>query len=220
MKRLEIQTAVYAAVSILLFFGKDCNAFAGLKVHATPRLIQSFHSPAASYQQSTSTSLLMRNNGDEIEGTDRILACLPYLLPLMDGDRYGKLMFQLVPALGLADAVLLGPFKLVYTAIPFGQLVAFFGLSFLSRRTEIPRSVRFSIQQALILDILLIFPSLFGELNSIIPIPRVLADSGSNFIFYVLVASVGYSLFSNLTGKVPNQIPIVSQASDMQIGPY
>jgi len=183
-------------------------------------IIKTVASRYQSQQQSTSSTSLFMGNDDEIEGTDRILSCLPYLLPLMDGDRYGRLIFQVVPILGLVDSVILGPFKLLYTAIPFGQLIAFFGLSFLSRNTELPRSVRFNIQQALIIDILLIFPSLFGQLNNIVALPRVLLDSGTNFIFYILVASVGYSLFCNLTGKVPNQIPIVSEASDTTIGPY
>jgi len=79
------------------------------------------------------------------------------------------------------------------------------------------------MQQALLLDILLIFPSLLGRLAGIggsMMLPRILVESGSNFIFYVLVATVGYSLFSNLTGKIPNQIPIVSDATEAQIGPF
>ena len=168
----------------------------------------------------SSTSLSMAN---EVVGKDRILACLPYLLPLLEGDRYGRYIFRAFPPLGLADALVLGPFHLVYSAIPFSGLIFFFGLSILSRNTDIPRSVRFNMQQAVILDIGLIFPSLLGQLAGIGGgsfLPRVLVESGNNFIFYCLVASVGYALFSNATGKIPNGIPIVSDAAETQIGPF
>jgi len=49
---------------------------------------------------------------------------------------------------------------------------------------------------------------------------RILVESGNNFVFYVLVAAVGYALFSNVTGKLPNQIPCVSEAAEQQIGPF
>jgi len=182
------------------------------------------------YMISMDTSTLVlsmapgRQGGNEIPGTtDRIVSCLPYLLPLLDGDRYGRFIFALVPFLGTVDAIVLGPFHLLYTAIPFGQFLAFIGLSILSRNPNISRPVRYNMQQALLLDILLIFPSLLGRLAGIggsMMLPRILVESGSNFIFYVLVATVGYSLFSNLTGKIPNQIPIVSDATEAQIGPF
>lgn len=168
----------------------------------------------------TSTSLSMAN---EVMGKDRILSCLPYLLPLLEGDSYGRYIFRAFPPLGLADALLLGPFHLIYETIPFSGLIFFFGLSILSRNADISRSVRFNMQQAVILDIGLIFPSLLGQLIGLGGgsfLPRVLVESGNNFIFYCLVASVGYSLFSNATGKLPNGIPIVSEAAETQIGPF
>mmetsp|Transcript_20645 Transcript_20645/g.43089 ORF Transcript_20645/g.43089 Transcript_20645/m.43089 type:complete len:226 (+) Transcript_20645:33-710(+) len=159
---------------------------------------------------------LNNNNNSEIDGTDRVLSCLPYLIPLLDGDRYGRFLFYTVPALGLADSLLLGPFKFLYGSIPFAQFIFFIGLSVLSRNPEIPRPVRFNMQQALLLDIALVFPSLFGQLP--FPMPGVLVNSGSNFVFLALVGSVGYSVVSNLTGKVPDKIPIVSEAAGSSIG--
>ena len=160
----------------------------------------------------------MANN--EVVGKDRLLSCLPYLLPLLEGDRYGRYLFRAFPPLGVADAVLLGPFHLVYEAIPFSGLILFFGLTILSRNADIPRSVRFNMQQAVLLDIGLIFPSLLGQLVGSLVLPRVLVESGNNFIFYCLVASVGYALVSNATGKLPNSIPILSEAAETQIGPF
>lgn len=162
------------------------------------------------------------SSNNQIQGTtDRIVSCLPYILPLLDGDRYGRFIFAIFPPLGLLDAIVLGPFKILYGAIPFSQFIFFLGLTFLARNPEISRPIRFNMQQAVILDILLIFPSLFGRLGSIgYGMPRMLVESGSNFVFYCLIASVGYAVFSNLTGKVPNKIPIISEATEMQIGPF
>ena len=111
---------------------------------------------------------------NDIDGADRILSCVPYIVPLLDGDRYGRFLFYQVPLLGLFDNILLGPFKLIYGTIPFAQLIFFIGLSVLSRNPEIPRPIRFNMQQALLLDIALIFPSLVGQ----IPVPLILANSG------------------------------------------
>ena len=125
----------------------------------------------AKTQYGVSNLHMVRN---DIQGTDRILSCMPYIVPLLDGDRYGRFLFYQIPILGLADDILLGPFKLIYGTIPFAQLIFFIGLSVLSRNPEIPRPVRFNMQQALLLDIALIFPSLLGQ----IPVPLILANSG------------------------------------------
>lgn len=150
---------------------------------------------------------------NDIEGTDRILSCVPYIVPLLDGDRYGRFLFYQIPLLGLADNIILGPFKLIYGAIPFAQLIFFIGLSVLSRNPEIPRPVRFNMQQALLLDIALIFPSLLGQ----IPVPLILANSGSNFVYLAMVGCIGYAVISNLSGKVPDEIPVISDAAGSSI---
>jgi len=165
------------------------------------------------------TSLSMRNGDDNtMSGTERALSCLPYLLPMLDGDKYGRFIFALVPALGMVDYVVLGPFKALYSAVPFLQFGLFIGLTVLARNPEIPRPVRFNLQQAVILDILLFFPTLLGEVTGSFA-PSFLVESGSNFVFYALVAAVGYSVVSNVIGKIPDQIPVVSEAVEMQIGP-
>ena len=71
------------------------------------------------------------------------------------------------------------------------------------------------MQQALILDIALIFPSLLGQIP--IPLPGVLVNSGSNFVYLALMLSVGYAFVSNLSGKVPDKIPVISDAAGSQI---
>ena len=233
--------SITTALILLLSSGlhEGCDGFSSSSVsslllhpaHVTDRGLLSSSSTAtlsssgsfsrsSSKTTSTSTSQLLMSNSDAQGVPDRLLSCVPYLLPIMDGDRYGRYMYMIFPTLGMVDATILGPIKAVYYAIPFGSLIAFIALSTLSRNANISRPVRFNIQQALLLDIALIFPNLLGQVMPNLQLPAVVNNSCSNFVFYFLVASVGYSLITNLvTGKIPNQIPIISEASEMQIGP-
>ena len=103
-----------------------------------------------------------------------------------------------------------------FQSSPFSGFVLFIGLSFFTRNSGLPRFVRFNIQQALLLDIALIIPGLFGA----VPVPGELAVVGSNFIFYTWVLVVGYSFFCNVRGKTPDQVPVLSEAANLQIGPF
>lgn len=160
--------------------------------------------------------------GPEIEDIrDRVFACLPYLLPMLDGLQYGNGFFQMVPGAGATASVILGPFAEIRNAIPFGGLIFFLILSFLSRNENLNRGVRFSMQQAILIDIALILPSLVGGLASIGgEISPVITTPAENFVFYFLIATISYSVGSNLLGKVPNGIPIISEAAERSIGPF
>mmetsp|Transcript_18982 Transcript_18982/g.36854 ORF Transcript_18982/g.36854 Transcript_18982/m.36854 type:complete len:119 (-) Transcript_18982:498-854(-) len=110
------------------------------------------------------------------------------------------------------------PFVASFESIPFGGLVFFIGMSLFTRNPNLSRFVRFNIQQALLLDIALIVPGLFGPLTKTFPVE--LQILGTNFIFYAWVLVVGYALFSNAQGKAPDQVPLLSDAASMQIGPF
>ena len=155
----------------------------------------------------------------QFHGPSIHLFFLPYHTPHIEhysGDRYGRYLFYLLPPLGLADSILLGPFKLIYGIVPFAQLIFFIGLSVLSRNQNISRPIRFNMQQALILDIALIFPSLLGQLIPI-PMPGMIVNSGSNFVYLAMLGSVSYAFISNLSGNVPDKIPVISDAAGSQI---
>ena len=164
------------------------------------------------------------NSGDgggySFKGTDRILSCIPYLLPLLDGDAYGKYIYARIPILGFLDNIVLGPFEAIFNGIPFLQLGVFFALVFGSRNADLfSRDVRFNMQQAILIDILLIFCGLVGQIAGF-GAPRFLAEPANNFVFYTMIAMIGYSIYSNIVGKKPDQIPIVSEAAEMQLGPF
>ena len=82
--------------------------------------------------------------------------------------------------------------------------------------------VRFSMQQAVLLDIALIFPqlfqSIFGATN--IKVPEALVEPASSFVFFFIFLASVYSCGSNILGKQPNQIPIISSAAEQSIGPF
>jgi len=149
---------------------------------------------------------------------ERVFATLPYLLPFADGFQYGIYVFNNLPGgVEFANAVL--PFIVAFNSLPFAGIVTFIGLSLFTRPTSgLSRFVRFNIQQALVLDILLIVPSLFASFTS--GVPSGVAIIGSNSIFDIMALVVAYALVSNAQGKLPNQVPVLSEAAEMQIGPF
>ena len=87
---------------------------------------------------------------------DRVVASLPYLLPLFDGLRYGKFLFTQFPAFG---AILLPfePLIRLYFSVPFAGLVAFFAVYLgIINNQSLSRFVRFNAMQAVLLDIILV----------------------------------------------------------------
>jgi len=166
--------------------------------------------------------LNMWNKDDgNIDGIDRVYACIPYLLPLLDGDHFGRYVYNRIPALGYADAILLRPIENVYEQIPYASLIFFFALTLGSRNlTNISNGVRFNAQQAALIDIILVFPELFGALTGGMNIPRYVMEPSSTFVYYTYMACIIYSFVSNLKGEKPNKIPFISQAAEANTGMF
>lgn len=124
------------------------------------------------------------------------------------------------PPLGIVDQIVLGPLLNIYHSVPFLGLILFVVLSFGSRNTDMARGVRFNAQQAILIDIALIFPEILGSAMASQPIPRYLVEPATNFVYYTYMAMIIYSVASNLSGKKPNQIPVISEAAEMAVGPF
>jgi len=173
-----------------------------------------------SSRSSSSPTKVLKMGGDdaEISGSDRLKACIPYILPILDGDKFGRFIYQRIPPLGALDQIAIQPVEQLYNSIPFLNFGLFLLLAVGTRNPGMNRSVRFNAQQAILIDILLIFPQIVG---SILPnnLPMVIVETGTNFVFYAYSSAVLYSIVSNLFGKVPNQIPIISEAAEMSVGP-
>lgn len=76
--------------------------------------------------------------------------------------------------------------------------------------------MRFNIQQAIFLDIALIFPGIIGTVAFAVAkqgnfeIPLGLVDTASTATFLTASAAIIYSMGSTLAGALPDRIPFVS----------
>jgi len=154
---------------------------------------------------------------DDAELVDRAFAAAVYLFPITDGFQFGLFLYKDVPPLGaLAQAVY--PAIAAFDSIPFSGLIFFIGLSALSRNPGLSRFLRFNLQQALLLDIAFIICGFAGSAGKMFPV--VMQQTGSNTVFYFMLLSIGYAWYSIAQGKTPDQIPVISDASNQSIGPF
>lgn len=147
---------------------------------------------------------------------DRILACLPYILPLIEGLVFGRFLFLQFPALQVLF-VPLAPVILLYSSIPFAGLIIFFALFLLVVRNEsISHFIRFNTMQAILIDIVLVLGTLILPILSSIPGAGFAYQTLSNTIFLGIVAAVVYSVVQSLRGRYA-EIPAISDAVYMQV---
>ncbi|MBE9138142.1 hypothetical protein IQ254_13265 [Nodosilinea sp. LEGE 07088] len=151
---------------------------------------------------------------------DRILAALPYILPITAGLPYGFQLIRQFPVFGfllLPLSPLISLYATLEGAIPFFGLIVFFALILLVVRNEnISRFIRFNTMQAILLSFILavcglilslLDPSLFGAL---------LSSTLANVLFLGMLLSVGYSLVQTFRGLYA-EIPTISEAVHMQV---
>ena len=155
--------------------------------------------------------------GDGANATERVVAALGYFLPFFDGIQYGRYFFLQFPAAERLVAPLF-PLLSAYKGFPFSNFVAFFGLYLLVvRNPSFSRYVRFNSMQAVVLDVLLIFPQL---------VDRTFTPRGGigfellvvfyNTVFLFLVACFLFGVVSCVLGKTP-RLPLVADAADQQV---
>ncbi|MCU0519020.1 MAG: hypothetical protein MUC60_19585 [Oscillatoria sp. Prado101] len=148
--------------------------------------------------------------------SDRIFACLPYLLPLIDGLDFGRFLFDQFPALQLVFMPLL-PLIQIYSGIPFAGFIIFLALYLgVVRNENISHFIRFNTMQAILLDIILILCSLVVPiLAKGLPVTFVL-ETLYNMIFLGILAAFIYSVAQSLMGRYA-EIPTLSDAVHMQV---
>ncbi|KAK1406943.1 hypothetical protein QVD17_38553 [Tagetes erecta] len=201
----------------------------------------SFHSPSFNPQTQTLTLTLTpikfthhnhrstliipksTNNNNSIDGPDRLISSLCYFYPFFDGIQYGKHAITQFTFLQTLIQPLIPSIK-VFKSFPLNGTLMFLVLYFgVVRNPNFSRYVRFNAMQAIVLDVLLIFPDLIerGVLNG--------GDDGSgNGIGFGLIMSLESSVFLFLLvcliygscccslGIVP-RLPIVADAADKQV---
>jgi hypothetical protein len=163
----------------------------------------------------------MWSQDDELRGIDRYKACVPYLLPLLDGDQFGRYLYLRFPPMAFLDDLLLGPATGVMHKIPFLGVILFLLLTLGTRfNSSMSRNVRFNAQQAALIDVALIVPELFASSFQDMELPRSIVEPCSNFVYYTYMSAILYSIYSNLRGRKPDQIPIISTSADFMVGPF
>ncbi len=142
-------------------------------------------------------------------------------LPLLDGDPFGKYIYQRIPPLNTIDELFIAPLVSILQSFPFLSLILFLILSIGTRNApDMSRAVRFNAQQAVLIDIGLILPTLFSEGLADVDVPRVYAEVGCNFTYYAYMSAIIYCVTMNLRGKKPDQLPFLSNYAEMMTGPF
>ena len=147
---------------------------------------------------------------------DRIFACLPYLLPLIDGFAFGnKYLFAQFPVLQLFYLPLV-PLMQIYS-LPFASLVIFFALYLgVVRNENISHFIRFNAMQAILLDIVLMLCGLVLPIFSKGLQVALIAETLYNMVFLGALAAFVYAVVQSLLGRYA-EIPPLSDAVYMQV---
>ncbi|KAL4856315.1 hypothetical protein ACK3TF_003128 [Chlorella vulgaris] len=194
-----------------------CGGASGLR--GTPLMPRLAAKSSAGRRQVAVHASWNRGGGDgSPDIADRVVASLPYLVPLLDGLRYGKFFLVQYPAFG-AVLLPLDPIIRLYYSFPLASLIVFFGIYLgIINNQNFSRYVRFNAMQAVLLDIILILP---GLLEGVFRPPTggpglQVYISGYNTIFLFLFACVAYGVGSCLVGQTP-RLPLVADAADAQV---
>ena len=148
---------------------------------------------------------------------DRVLAVLPYLLPLIIAVAYFSTpFFSQFPLLQYL-LIPLTPFISIYFSIPFAGIIIFFALFLLVvRNPNISHFIRFNTMQAILLDIALVICNLLLGLLRFGAAGGLIMDTLYNVLFLGAVAAVAYSAAQTLMGRYA-EIPTISDAVHMQV---
>lgn len=147
---------------------------------------------------------------------DRLLASLPYLLPLVDGYSFGSFLFRDFPILQVVFQPLY-PLIWLNRSFWFVGIAVFFLLLFLVvRNTNINHFIRFNTMQAILLDIVLIIVQVILQLLAPAVQGGLVLETIMNAVFLAMIAAVSFSVVQTLRGQYA-EIPTISNAVHMQV---
>lgn len=148
--------------------------------------------------------------------SDRIFACLPYLLPLVEVIAFGQFFLEQFPALEVLFIPLL-PLLIIYRNVRFIGLLIFFGLFiFVVRNERISHFVRFNTMQAILLDIVIFLFAILTDIVGLVPGSSFAMQTLYTTIFLGIVGTVVYSVAQSLMGRYA-EIPAISEAVYSQV---
>ena len=150
---------------------------------------------------------------------DRIVALLPYLVPLLDGLRYSRFFFSQFPQ-AIVLLTPLQPIASMYFRIPFAGLISFFAIYMgMAENRSLSRFVRFNAMQAIILDICLVLPGMIEYVLS----PGRLAGAGFelykmcyNSVWLFVLFAFALAAIGCLSGQTC-KLPFIGDAADMRL---
>jgi hypothetical protein len=150
---------------------------------------------------------------------DRIFAALVYLLPLYSAFAFGIFIFQQIPFLGAALAIVLAPLAFLYSSLgSFGSLIIFFVLFFaVVRNPRISHFIRFNTMQAILIDILVYLLGLVLGFVARGLGANLVVETLFNVVFLGAFAACVYSIIQSVIGKYAD-IPTISEAAYSQVG--
>ncbi|CCI16312.1 MAG: hypothetical protein EWV49_00110 [Microcystis aeruginosa Ma_QC_Ch_20071001_S25] len=150
---------------------------------------------------------------------DRIFAALVYLLPLYSAFAFGIFIFQQIPFLGAALAIVLTPLAFLYSSLgSFGSLIIFFVLFFaVVRNPRISHFIRFNTMQAILIDILVYLLGLALGFVARGLGANLVVETLFNVVFLGAFAACVYSIIQSVIGKYAD-IPTISEAAYSQVG--
>lgn len=160
-----------------------------------------------------------RGGGGVVPIPDRIVALLPYLVPLLDGLRYSRFFFSQFPQ-AIVLLTPLQPIASMYFRIPFAGLISFFAIYMgMAENRTLSRFVRFNAMQAIILDICLVLPGMVeyvfspGRLSGLgFELYRLCYNSVWLFVLFAFaLAAIGC-----LSGQT-YRLPFIGEAADMRV---
>ncbi|GCL41063.1 Tic20 family protein [Dolichospermum planctonicum] len=147
---------------------------------------------------------------------DRIFACLPYLLPLIEVFAFGQFFLSDFPLLERIFLPLL-PLLRIYYGVRYAEIIIFFALWLLVVRNEkLSHFIRFNTMQAIILDIVIFLCDILTDIVKLVPGSGFAMQTLYTTIFMGIVAAVVYSVAQSLMGKYA-EIPAISDAVYMQV---
>ncbi|XP_004148263.1 protein TIC 20-v, chloroplastic [Cucumis sativus] len=157
------------------------------------------------------------NNNNSADAPDRLISAICYFYPFFDGVQYGKYVItQYTPFQVLIQPLV--PAIRVFKSFPLNSFLVFLTLYFVVvRNPNFSRYVRFNIMQAIVLDVLLIFPDLLERsFNPRGGLGLDLVMSLDSTVFLFLLICLIYGSSSCLLGQIP-RLPIVADAADRQV---
>ena len=148
--------------------------------------------------------------------SDRVFACLMYLLPLLDVLPFSRAFFSQFPTLAVV-LLPLQPLMQIYS-LPFVSLIVFFALFLLVVRNEsIAHFIRFNAMQAILISIVVFLCQLLIDFL-LAPVlgGSLILETLYNVVFLGVIAAVVYSVVQSAMGRYA-EIPTISNAVYMQV---